>query len=271
MGRGSSKAGGGRIMSYAEFMKLNDEAKDNVLLAAVENTVVPDGVKDTPTMRVMVALGMDRRPTMVDDSVLDGMAGEDLFRTIHDEEHYDQGKIIKGMSTSAIVDQFTQGRYTSLSDQNGSSEGRGYYFANDLEGAARWGQRYPSNQTMRAKIDPNAKTFSIDELFAGSKYAIWHDYWDDKHFHRTMEKNRTLRRQPWDAISIWAIKNGYQAARATDSGTGYKELVVFDRGILKISKSMRKTPKGYKSVDYFDTTSARIKWSDMKEVKHPKK
>ena len=273
MGRGSSKAGGGggQIMSYSAFMKLDDEQKDNILAYAVENTVVPDGVKDTPTMRVMVALGMNNKPTMVDDAALDGMQGADLYRTIKNERVYTNGKRTDGLTSDQILDQFEHGQYTSLSDTGGSSEGRGYYFATDLWGATDWatsgGKVDPSNRTIRAKADPKAKTMDIDQLFYGNRNApgIARDYYGDSHFHDAMRRNNSTRTQPWDAISIWGIKKGYKAATATDSGTGAKELVVFDRGILKISKTVKTVSKGY--VAKWHGGNGYASWGDMKTVK----
>lgn len=251
MAKGKSKAGGGAGsagISYKNFMAMSEEAKDEFIKKAVDETTVPDGIKDTPTMRVLVALGLNGKPNMVEDSTLDNMQGQELFRTISDQ--YDYNTKTTGLSSKAIAKQFTTSDYTSLSDTNGSSEGRGYYFAKDLHGATQWGldggRIQPSNLTMRAKLKPSAKMADIDEIFYGSARK---EYIGDKHFINTVSRNVPA----WDALSIWLIKKGYQGAHATDSGTGAKEVVMFDRSALAISKKFKKIPN-----------KDNYTWNDMK-------
>ena len=235
MGTGKSKVGGGSgaMISYDDFMHFNDEQKDNFILQAIDNVVVPDGVKDTPTMRVLVALGMDGRPTMVSDNTLDSMPGKDYFRTVTDA--YDLRTQTAGKNASQIVDEFTKGRYSSMSDQNGSSEGRGYYFAENLSGATFWGD--DTAKTMRAKVKPGTKMLDIDDVLYGSKRKA---YIADRRLNQELASKGVM---PWDGLSIWAIKHGYKGGHATDSGTGAREIVMFDRSALNVSKAVKNLKK----------------------------
>ncbi len=226
-------------------MALSDSQKDDAIENMIANVKVPKGVKDTPTMRVMVGLGINNTPKMVDDATLDNMAGKDLYRTVTDS---------KTLTSDAIVKEFTTAKYSSMSDSFGSSEGRGYYFAKQLNGAAQWGtnggQVVASNQIMRAKVNPNAKILDVDKLLTGGK--IRQQYVNDTNFHQKFSATVP----PWDALSIWAIKKGYQGAKATDMGTGKSEMVIFDRGILSVSKTTKKLPSNYKQGD-------RLSWKKL--------
>lgn len=248
MGRGRSKIGSSGVsMSYGRFMELNEEQKDNFIARVIQSVSVPDGLKDTPTLRVLVALGMDGKPQMVSESELDAADGIELFRTIHDV-HGDTGG---ELSANDIFKEFTTNSYSSMSDVNGSSEGRGYYFAKELDGAVFWGVGEKDDLTMRAKVGNGAKLMDVDSIFYGDARKA---YVGDTHFHDTMRANNV---DPWDAVSIYGIKNGYQGAHATDSGTGAKEIVVYDRSILKISNTTKKIPVWYEHGD-------NISWDEMK-------
>ena len=251
MGRGSSKAGGGgKIMDYDTFMGMDDEQKTRVIEAALISTKVPRGIKDTPTMRVMVALGIDNKPKMVDEETLDSMKGKPIYRTVTDEFNYRAGK--SGKKADAIVKEFTTGKYSSMSDQNGSSEGRGYYFAKNLDGATFWGANHQGSLTMRAKVRPGTKLLNVDEVFYGG--PLRNKYIRDTKFHDMM---RTRNVTPWDSLSIWAISKGYKGMKGTDSGTGAKEIIAIDRGILSVSKTVKKIPK--------TQSKKKLTWKMMEE------
>ena len=173
MGRGSSglgkKSGGGGApakvntpsgIDYNQFMAMSEAQRWSTMDSIImnPNIVVPGHLDDSDTTKVIYALGMDNKPTVVSDDALDRMAGKDLYRTVYDTPN-------PPPSGSDILDQVRTGDYTQMSGSGGSAHGRAIYFArDDFSESARYGTRGNNPVMMRAKINPNAKIVSESEL-----------------------------------------------------------------------------------------------------------
>ncbi len=169
MGRGSSKAGGGggkptpSGVTYKQFVQMTDQEQADLLAKIIDdpNIKVPSYLDDSLTSKIMVALGMNGKPKVVDDATLDGMQGRELYRTV-----YEMGSM-PPPSTDAIIDQIRYGDFTQMSGKGGSYHGRAIYFATDLTDSTMYGSGERNPMVMRAKLNPNAKIgreFTIDNL-----------------------------------------------------------------------------------------------------------
>ena len=92
--------------------------------------------------------GMSDKPTVVTDSVLDGMRGHELFRTVHDD--YDRNTDI-GYTSTDIIKQISRGDYTMYSDSGGSAYGKAIYFASSPNSSSGYVNGH-NDAMMRAKI-----------------------------------------------------------------------------------------------------------------------
>ena len=173
MGRGRSGAGKGKGgskkapvttpsgITYDQFMKMPETQRWQVMdtILADPNIQTPDYLDKSPTSKVIYALGMDSKPTVVSEAQLDAMAGKDLYRTV-----YESGSMPPPTS-SDILDQIRTGDYTQLSGAGGSAHGRALYFArDDFVGSRYYGDGERNALMMRAKINPNAKIASEQNL-----------------------------------------------------------------------------------------------------------
>lgn len=172
MGRGASKAsggGGGTVqpantpsgISYDQFMKMSESERwqtiDSIL--SNPNIVTPSSMDDSDTSKVIYALGMTNKPTVVSDAQLDGMPGKEIYRTV-----YEQRGSMPPPSSKDILDQIKNGDYTYMSGAGGSMHGRAIYFATDFGDSAIYGSGEKNPQVMRAKISPNAKIVSESNI-----------------------------------------------------------------------------------------------------------
>lgn len=224
MGRGSSGlSGGGGGTKTPSGMTLNDLMKmpEAQRYDAINNIIsdptikVPDTLDGSVTSKLMYALGMDGKPTVVSDAQLDAMQGREIFRTV-----YESG-IMPPPATDMILDQIRVGDYTQMSGSGGSFHGRALYFATDFSDSAVYGSGERNPMIMRGKINANANIRSenslsrqmmADTTFTGSKLG-----------------NRLSGRNSADAISLYAISHGVDGWY---SGT-YTMMV--NRGVLTMS------------------------------------
>lgn len=175
MGRGRSglgkKSGGGNAapakantpsgIDYNQFMAMPENQRwqtiDNII--ADSSIQVPSILDKSDTTKVMYALGMNNKPTVVSDAQLDSMPGKDLYRTV-----YEKGSM-PPPSSEGILDQIRNGDYTQLSGAGGSAHGRALYFArDDFTGSRIYGDGERNAMMMRAKINPGAKIVSEQNL-----------------------------------------------------------------------------------------------------------
>ena len=164
MGRGTSKAGRGIRSSarragtpsgvtYDQFMQMSEEQKFSTIRDIIDDRsiVVPDYLDSSETTKVMYALGMAEKPTVVSDDQLDTMDGLVIYRTVY------EGDGMPPPSSDAILDQIRHGDYTQMSGSGGSAHGRAIYFATDFEDSRIYGDGEKNALIMRAKIKPGSK------------------------------------------------------------------------------------------------------------------
>ena len=139
--------------SYSDFLKLSEDERFSIMDSIVhDNTIaVPDYLDSSSASKVIYALGMNNKTTVVTDAQLDAMPGRELFRTVYEKSW------MPPPSSDAILDQIRKGDYTQLSDSGGSAHGRAIYFATDYHGSAVYGHGEKNALVMRAKIAPTAK------------------------------------------------------------------------------------------------------------------
>lgn len=168
---------------------------------------VPAYLDGSDTSKLMYALGMDNKPTVVDDSTLDGLPGRELFRTV-----YETRGTMPPPSSTDITDQIRHGDYTQMSGSGGSAYGRGLYFASSFRASALYGSGEQNPTIMRAKLNPNAKMAS----------------------YRSLQSAYTNSNFPWrghDGIALFAIAKGYDGWY--DSSSGYN--ILLNRSALTAS------------------------------------
>ncbi|MBR0075486.1 MAG: hypothetical protein IJP96_07010 [Synergistaceae bacterium] len=146
-------------LTYDQFMQMSNDEKYDLMDKIIkdENIKVPDYLDDSITTKVMYALGMNNKPTVVSDSELDKLPGDDLYRAIYDSTDFN-------LSSKDIMEQLKYSNYTQLSGKGGSVYGRGIYFTNDFTDAAEYGSYGNNMLVMRAKINPNSKMSTLNEI-----------------------------------------------------------------------------------------------------------
>lgn len=152
-------------VSYDQFMQMSDAQKYQTMNDIINdpNIQVPDYLDGSNTTKVIYALGMNNKMTVVSDSQLDNTPGREIFRTVYESD------TMPPPSSDAILDQIRNGDYTQMSDSGGSAHGKAIYFATDFDGSASYGQNYgwgtkKNVMIMRAKINPGANIRSEDSL-----------------------------------------------------------------------------------------------------------
>ena len=146
-------------ISFDTFSKMSDSEKISTLTNIInDDTInVPDYLDKSDTTKVIYALGMNNKPTVVSDSQLDSLPGRELFRCV-----YDNGN--PPIKSTDILDQIAYGDYTQLSGKGGSVHGRALYMGTSFSSAASYGQRGSNPVVMRSKLNPNANVRSEDSL-----------------------------------------------------------------------------------------------------------
>lgn len=229
MGRGSSGSGGGggaqgspantpSGVSYDDFMKMPESQR----IATMENIIsnpaiqVPNYLDNSDTSKVLYALGMNNKPTVVSDAQLDAMQGRELFRTVYESSS------MPPPSSDAILDQIRNGDYTQMSGSGGSAHGRALYFATDFYGSAVYGHGKKNALISRSKINSNAKIVSQSTLTAQMQ---------QKGFH----VNGTLHT---DQRALYAISQGI------DGWYSSSYTMIINRGALTMSSTNKSIRSG---------------------------
>ena len=218
MGRGSSGlagGGGGNAgtpsgISYSQFMLLPDAQKYTVMEGIINNPniKVPNYLDNSDTSKVLYALGMDNKPTVVSDAQLDAISGREIFRTVYDAS----SKVTSDM----ILDQIRNGDYTQMSGSGGSAHGRALYFATDFYSSAIYGSGMRNPMIMRAKINSNANI--------RRENSIWQQMNGDAAWNKSK-----LNASYTDSIALYAISHGI------DGWFSGKYTMMVNRGALTAS------------------------------------
>ena len=215
--------------SYNSFMAMTDDQKASVI-DSMASKPAPDFLSDTALQRFAYNLGMNDKPTLVDDSVLDTMNGTELFRTVN------AGKDPKARvryDADEIAIQVQKGRDTRYSDNGGSVYGRGLYFANTYRASKVYGKttgNIKSTAMIRCKLNSNAKTIDYYQATGGLSREIA----SGSKLGKSLSK--IARRDNESAVSIYALSKGYNVIT---SGHGYFN--VLSRNAVTMSKTIKAT------------------------------
>ena len=250
MGTGSSGLGGGAKktktsssantpsgISYDQFMKMSNGQKYQTMDSIIDNPniVVPSYLDGSVTTKVMYALGMNNKPTVVSDWQLDTMPGKEIYRTVYDVSSpppYAQD----------IIDQIRTGDFTQLSGAGGSAHSRALYFSTNFAGSADYGVGKQNSTVMRAKINLNAKI--ADEQTLTNAMNADTDFLNSKQGSTINKSYGTMR----DRLSLYAIANGYDGWATSSTYDQYN--MIINRGVLTASsqnKAIGKTKRAKKT------------------------
>ena len=248
MGRGRSKANGAvktvaptaktpSGLTFDDFQKLSDSEKVDAINRIIDdsNIKVPYYLDSSDTSKVMYALGMDKKPTIVTDKALDAMPGKEIFRTVY------EGGTMPPPSSKDILDQIRSGDYTQMSGSGGSAYGRALYFATNVPDSASYGKGRRNPQMLRAKIDPTAKIRAYTTLYAEMK--------NDTGFQNKIHAKHKNGVYSADSTALYAIYKGFDGWY---SGT-YSMLL--NRGVLAVSDTSKVVNSSY--------TSRQRSWKHM--------
>lgn len=235
MGRGSSgagkgggagvKAGGGTPsgVTLDQFRQMDEQQQiatiDNILSSAT--ITVPQYLDGSDTTKVMYALGMSNKTTVVDEKTLNAMQGRELFRTV-----YEDGSM-PPPSSNDILDQVRNGDYTQLSGSGGSAHGRAIYFATSFKESADYGKYRQNPAVMRCKLNANANMINERTLNAQFQNSAFFGKYSST-----------------DGKALFAISKGYDGWFSQWSGYN----MILNRGALTSSsqsKTIRAKNGGY--------------------------
>lgn len=213
--------------TYDSFMAMIDDDKADAI-ATMANQPAPAFLSDTALQRFTYNLGMNDKPTLVDDATLDSMKGTELFRTVNAGK--DPVARVK-YDADEIAVQVQKGRVTRYSDNGGSVYGRGLYFADKYGDSTVYGNtsgNIKSTAIIRCKVNSNAKAINyytakqglLNEMKSGSKLG------------KTLSKINT--RDSQSAVSIYALSKGYNVIT---SGHGYFN--VLNRNAVTMSTTIK--------------------------------
>lgn len=213
--------------SVKGFIDMTPDEQANTIISAM-NADIPDFLSDSSMQRMSYQLGMDGKPTLVDDATLDSMSGTEIFRTVN--QVYDRKNDVN-YNADEIIDQIQNGDVTRFSDTGGSTYGRGIYFADSYSHSTTMYGDVSGNikQTAvtRAKLNNNAKVITYNQASTGAQAEINSGSSLGKALAKCDRQSQS---------SIWALSKGYNVISANNS-TGYFN--VLDRSVLTMSKSVK--------------------------------
>ncbi|MBR0075487.1 MAG: hypothetical protein IJP96_07015 [Synergistaceae bacterium] len=227
-------------VTYDQFLQMSNDEKYNLMDKIIkdDNIKVPDYLDDSASTKVIYALGMNNKPTVVSDSELDKIPGNDLYRGIRDNSDFN-------ISAKEIADQLKYNEYTQLSKKGSSLLGRGIYFApNDFLVALDYASAYNlvnNGLIIRAKINPNAKMSTVKKI--GNKIK------EDSMFNKTFlpkETREKVLNNPHFYYSISAVTPDSYALYAIAHGIdGWRdstinEVIMINRRALTFSSTNKR-------------------------------
>jgi len=192
--------------------------------------VTPSYLDGSETTKVIYALGMASKPTVIPESQFDAISGREIYRTV-----YEAGSM-PPPSSADVLDQIRNGDYTQMSGSGGSAHGRAIYFATDFTDSTDYGASMRNSMVARAKINPNANVVresTIRSMMQNDKNYASRNHWRDK-----------------DGIALYALSHGIDGWY---SGT-YTMMV--NRGALSISDQNRRIGKRNTSMPVNNTAKS---------------
>lgn len=207
-------------LDYATFLQQDEATRFKTIQDIVNATdvKVPSYLDPSVASKVVFALGMTNKPQVVDDDVLDGMKGRELFRGVYNAS--------SKITADDIADQIQTGDYTQFSNSGGSLHGRGLYFASQYSEASSYANWGSNGTVIRAKVLPTAKIVkatTIDRQISSKNF-------------RPTGVSSTDRR------AVYAISQGISGWYDDSSSGGYTVMV--DRGALAMSSTRKNANYG---------------------------
>ena len=210
--------------NYDSFMAMTDDQKADTISQMIQQDV-PVFLADNDFQKLTYNLGLNDKPQLVDDNVLDGMNGTELFRNVNAVN--DTRNRIR-YNADDIANQVQKGSVTRVSDSGGSAYGRGIYFADNYKDSAIYGDNMGNikkTAVVRAKLNSNAKVIDfydarndmVKEIKSGSKLG------------KVLNKCDVP-----SAVSIYAMAKGYNVIH---SGASYYNIL--NRNAVTMSKDIR--------------------------------
>lgn len=210
--------------NYDNFMAMTDDQKADVI-SNLANQDVPVFLANNDFQKFTYNLGLNDKPQLVDDSVLDTMNGTELFRNVNSVN--DTVNRIR-YGADEIANQVQRGSVTRVSDSGGSVYGRGIYFANDYREASYYGNNkgnIKKTAVVRCKLNSNAKVINYNTASKGASAEI-----------RSGTKlGKALKKcDSASAVSLYAMVKGYNVIT---SGHGYYNIL--NRNAVTMSKTIK--------------------------------
>lgn len=215
-------------VAFSDFENMTDDQKADVVDQAMKSGV-PMFLEDSPMQRFAYFTGMSDKPTVVSDSQLNGISGEDIYRTVNDAYN---SRLDLGYTSRDIARQIMEGDFTMYSDSGGSAYGKAIYFSNNYNGSAAYGNSNKHAVTMRAKITGKSiSESSLDRMYSnalsrGDKLA--------RACSRSGNDRKTSR-------NLYGLAKGYDAM--TTSGYDAYQMI-FNRRGLTCSSTVKPTKYG---------------------------
>lgn len=157
--------------NYDNFMNMTDDQKAQAI-SNLASQDVPVFLADNDFQKFTYNLELNDKPQLVDDSVLDGMNGTELFRTVNS---INDGTNRMRWNADDIASQVQRGSTTRVSDNGGSAYGRGIYFADDYRESSYYGNskgNIKKTAVVRAKLNSNAKIITYSKATSGLRAEI---------------------------------------------------------------------------------------------------
>lgn len=210
--------------NYDNFMAMSDDQKADAI-SNLASQDVPVFLANNDFQKFTYNLGLNDKPQLVDDSVLDTMNGTELFRTVNSVN--DTQNRMK-WDADTIASQIQRGSVTRVSDSGGSAYGRGIYFADDYRESGFYGNskgNIKKTAVVRAKLNSNAKVINYSKATSGVRNEI----------SRGTKLGKALRKcDSASQASIYAMAKGYNVLT---SGHGYYNIL--SRNAVTMSKTIK--------------------------------
>lgn len=200
-GRGSSSGKAGSDRSpYDAFMKMSDDQKASAILAAISQDIPNYLNRNSDFQKLIYNLGMNDKPTVVDDKTLDSMGGMEIYRTVN--AVYDNNT---GLSLTApqIAKQTQSGEIVRVSHGSRGIYGDGIYFTSDKSWSESFGGAIGDVQetcVMRAKLNNNAKVIT----YRSADLGVYSEMRNNTSLGEALKKCKSTAR-----VSVYALAKGY--------------------------------------------------------------
>lgn len=210
--------------NYDNFMAMSDDQKADAI-SNLASQDVPVFLANNDFQKFTYNLGLNDKPQLVDDSVLDTMNGTELFRTVNSVNDT-QNRMRWDADT--IASQIQRGSVTRVSDSGGSAYGRGIYFADDYRESGFYGNskgNIKKTAVVRAKLNSNAKVINYSTATSGVRNEIL----------KGTKLGKALSKcDSASQASIYAMAKGYNVLT---SGHGYYNIL--SRNAVTMSKTIK--------------------------------